>query len=543
MIRKQIPSIVFACCCWSAQAQVSLDSSEFPLIGTSYLMNNVAFFGVPPVSAAGPAQTYDFTTGFTYGWLPIDYYDANTDPFSAQYPSATLGRYIQGDDFDRYFYYDTDANGFWQKGMVWVGYILDTSTIDTLFFYYNAPNEDTLLSNLYTYGYSDSTYALSEVTIMYGLTPVDFYSHLYKKIDADGWGTIEIGSGSYDSTLRVHVTEYKYDSTFVFGSFDLAELDTIEYYLYYKEGIRHPLVKELVEPYIEINGPDTNYYYLTEILNLPPEPVIVLGCTDSTAVNFNPLATQDDGSCVTCAPISYTLTSDTFMCEGDMVTLDVTGGSSYLWSTGDTTSTITVNPSTTTTYSVLINSSQYCWEQATVEITVYNDVVADFWNGAPNNSVSTTFVNMSTGATDYSWDFGDGSTSTDASPSHFYDSLGSYTVTLAASNICSVDTMITTINVMISTPEFTKESTGLKVVPNPVLGSARVVFTIDNTLELNLDVIDVLGRETSVFNGLRLDGGSHAVDISDHVRMQPPGVYFIRLKSTDGQAYFKWIKQ
>ena len=43
---------------------------------------------------------------------------------------------------------------------------------------------------------------------------------------------------------------------------------------------------------------------------------------------------------------------DTFVCLGASITLSATGGNSYLWSTGETTSTITVSPTDTTVYTV-----------------------------------------------------------------------------------------------------------------------------------------------------------------------------------------------
>ena len=46
--------------------------------------------------------------------------------------------------------------------------------------------------------------------------------------------------------------------------------------------------------------------------------------------------------------------------------------------------------------------------------------------------VPVSFTNTSANATSYSWDFGDGNTSTDENPSHAYTAVGEYTVTLAA---------------------------------------------------------------------------------------------------------------
>ena len=54
-----------------------------------------------------------------------------------------------------------------------------------------------------------------------------------------------------------------------------------------------------------------------------------------------------------------------------------------------------------------------------LEITVYDTV---------------TFTNASTDADSYAWDFGDGTTSTDASPTHIFMASGAFTVKLVASN-------------------------------------------------------------------------------------------------------------
>ncbi len=50
------------------------------------------------------------------------------------------------------------------------------------------------------------------------------------------------------------------------------------------------------------------------------------------------------------------------------------------------------------------------------------------------NFLQVTFTNFSQNAASYEWNFGDGQTSTEASPVHTYAAAGNYTVVLTAKN-------------------------------------------------------------------------------------------------------------
>ena len=76
------------------------------------------------------------------------------------------------------------------------------------------------------------------------------------------------------------------------------------------------------------------------------------------------------------------------------------------------------------------------------------------------------FQNNSTNASSYFWNFGDGNTSTEASPTHTYSTPGTYTVSLNSSNtFCSVAST-QTINVSTTSVEDVSEAQ-IKVFPNP----------------------------------------------------------------------------
>lgn len=75
--------------------------------------------------------------------------------------------------------------------------------------------------------------------------------------------------------------------------------------------------------------------------------------------------------------------------------------------------------------------------------------------GSPTSGdypLNVTFTNQSTGATSYSWTFGDGGTSTAANPSHTYTAAGTYTVSLTATNSCGSDVETKTDYITVTAP-------------------------------------------------------------------------------------------
>jgi uncharacterized repeat protein (TIGR01451 family) len=131
-----------------------------------------------------------------------------------------------------------------------------------------------------------------------------------------------------------------------------------------------------------------------------------------------------------------------------------TGGADYLWDFG-TGATLTVISPTYIyaqpgVYTVTLTASGPGGATASVTrtnyITVTEPVVAAFSATPLTGTVSltVTFVNSSTGASIYLWDFGDETTSSIVSPTHTYTQTGGYTVTLAASNGLVTDTLTRT---------------------------------------------------------------------------------------------------
>ena len=87
------------------------------------------------------------------------------------------------------------------------------------------------------------------------------------------------------------------------------------------------------------------------------------------------------------------------------------------------------------------------------------------------NGLTATFTNLSTNATDYTWNFGDGATSNEENPVHTFPGPGNYDVTLNASNNGQC-TRANGQNVFIQPNAVEEHSlpTGVQLFPNPTTG-------------------------------------------------------------------------
>lgn len=126
------------------------------------------------------------------------------------------------------------------------------------------------------------------------------------------------------------------------------------------------------------------------------------------------------------------------------------GASSYLWDFGDGNTSTAASPShayqAEGTYTVSLTATNTCGSN--VEIKANYIAVspclapAAAFSASPLNGnvpLTVNFMNQSTNASSYSWDFGDGGTSTVANPQHTYQAPGSYSVSLLVSNACGSD--------------------------------------------------------------------------------------------------------
>lgn len=118
------------------------------------------------------------------------------------------------------------------------------------------------------------------------------------------------------------------------------------------------------------------------------------------------------------------------LCAGQTTTLTATGGTSYIWTTGDTISNIVVSPTSTQSYVVTVTNTYGCVSSAAVTVTV-NPLPNVTFTGLTTICQGSTTTITALGASTYSWSTGA------QTGSIIVGATGMYTVTATNSQNCS----------------------------------------------------------------------------------------------------------
>ncbi len=508
-----------------AYSQFTINSNNFPVgglrIGRGYIVVNTGGAG-----NAGPNQYYDFTGIIPAMHDSIKYLPASQTPWASYHPGATVVNAETSGNITYVYYCTPTASAYSRTGLTLIGDFGQGP--DTVHGNYSDP--DVILSDQYTYGYNGTEYATASIPNILPL--VNYQSKIKRNVQVDGWGQLETPLNYYPDVIRMKCTEYRYDTAFSFSTPVYTLADTQYYFNYYAKDVRHPVVK------VHTNKLFNPLYY--EYIYTPP---FIVGCMDPLAVNYNPLANQPDGNCEYCA-VNFTITPDTTICAGSSITLNITGGNTYLWSDGSTGNSITVVPAESTIYNAYVSSDSNCYALATVEVTVDKPVTAMFWTTLDHYNTwdDIQFVNLSSNATYYNWNFDDAidGTSSLQYPTHTYTSTGMKYIVLTAYNSCYSDSMTDSIKINDGTFTNTYSGTdGMVLFPNPGPAYFVVQGNFDQPAPLDIYATDILGRKSLIASYKSVSG---AFSIKNDMARFADGIYLIEIISGESDSVHKWIK-
>ncbi len=164
--------------------------------------------------------------------------------------------------------------------------------------------------------------------------------------------------------------------------------------------------------------------------------------------------------------------------------------------------------------------------------------VASFITTSINGFVVSFDGSASTGGgLSYTWDFGDGTTGTGATPSHTYTTGGSFNIQLKVTNGCGADSTTSGIN-SVSIGENPLAQT-VTVYPNPTSGVVNVRFNSFGNASGTIRILELSGKEVLRLQEDNINGEySGQVDISNLAT----GVYMLEISSGDLKATRRLIK-
>lgn len=288
----------------------------------------------------------------------------------------------------------------------------------------------------------------------------------------------------------------------------------------------------------------TSYYWdlgngITTALTNPSTTYLTPGTYTVTLTAYNGSSTSVSTMTITVYPsptVSF-YADDTAVCPGTYInftstsTPGVSGAMTYLWNFGDGSSSTAASPShaygTPGNFHVTltVTNSMGCVTTLTKSsyITVYTRPTAAFTSTGPgfcHPPATATFTSLSSGTAPltYAWSFGDGGTSTAASPSHTYGGTGVYTVRLYVTDANGCTDSIIRVNyisVSNTVASFTSVSSAC----------LNTVVAFNNTSPYHITSYWTFG-----------DGGYSVADSATHAYTSP-GTYNVRLIIYNGTCY------
>ena len=227
--------------------------------------------------------------------------------------------------------------------------------------------------------------------------------------------------------------------------------------------------------------------------------------------------------------------------ENGSISAQVSGGVApyqYLWSNGGTDSGISALA--VGTYSVTVTDANGCTTNTSgIEIQAGKLVIAGYT--APSSTIylgdgGLQFTNISIGATSYTWDFGNGQSSTVENPLYIFPTPGNYEVTLTAWNGPCSSTNTNVIYVSASVGIAEADATASELIVSESNGMLNLSFGDLDLDRVNVSVHNILGQMVFRYDDLKAPHANVVLNLTN----LKSGVYIVQVVNWDSSRSRKF---
>lgn len=169
-----------------------------------------------------------------------------------------------------------------------------------------------------------------------------------------------------------------------------------------------------------------------------------------------------------------------------------------------------------------LSTSKGCDSIITSTTTLIPAPVASFT--FTNSGQTVTFTNTSQNATNYTWHFGDDSTSNEVSPTHTYLITGNINVQLIAENSCSTDNADSVVTLLNTGIRNQSNESKLSIYPNPNNGNFTMNAEVKPAENAYIEIMNSLGQ--TLLRQTLVAGKEHTLSFEKKL---PTGIYQLHL--------------
>lgn len=268
--------------------------------------------------------------------------------------------------------------------------------------------------------------------------------------------------------------------------------------------------------------------FVSIFINYDPATPVGTSIENSAAIYFDfnaPILTNTTLHTLV-APIQVEILGgdSLFLCRGDTIWAEAEIGSGVgqiglEWNTGDTTSIVQADETGWYIFrgidEVGFSDMDSVWVEVVRAEGYFNTVV---------NGLTVSFSDSIVSGTLVGWDFGDGQTTTGNNPTHSYDLVDSFQVSLYLENECGLtDTVSQWVDLrgVVSLESDLAEQ--VQIAPNPFTHSTLISFPNSGAQPFTLKILDINGRLVRTYSDIR----SSEIEISRE--SLPVGIYLVEL--------------